>query len=85
MPRASTAKAKPPTEDPITLVYDLDLMRPACVLLQRVYGASISTADLTMLFPAHSWLVAPTPGMRGYRVTREELEQLGRVTKDAPR
>jgi hypothetical protein len=72
----------PKTEEPITIVYDVDLMRPACVLIQRLYGANISTEDLAMLFPAGSWLVAPTPGMRGYRVTREELEQMGRVTKE---
>lgn len=55
------------------LLYDMKLMRPACVLLQAVAGGSVGGFDLELL---GEWLVAPTPDMKMYEITDEQLEQL---------
>lgn len=47
----------------ITLVYDPDLKRPACVLIQAAYGCDYTKLN-DLGFEPGSWLVAPTPGMR---------------------
>lgn len=56
-----------------TLVYDMNLKRPACALLQAAYGGSPGVAGK---FPAEHWLIAPTPGMKAYRLSDEELAQV---------
>ena len=50
---------------PLALVYDADLRRPGCVLIQAAMGGSTSAAQL---FSTASWLLAPTPGMKVYSV-----------------
>lgn len=47
----------------IVLVYDPDLKRPACVLIQAAYGCD-SAQLATVGFDPATWLLAPTPGMR---------------------
>lgn len=53
-----------------TLVYDPVHNRPACVILQAVMGGSVEVGDM---FPSESWLLAPTPDMKTYKVTDEEI------------
>lgn len=61
------------------LIFDVDLMRPGCVLLQAAGGGD---RDLLMaLFPSETWLDAPTDGMGRYVGTDEEWEQIARVTQ----
>lgn len=60
------------------LVYDTDLRRPACVLIQAIAGGDRGT--LMRLFDAETWLVNPTPGMKCIRGTREEWEKVARLS-----
>lgn len=44
------------------LVYDFDLKRPACVLIQAAFGCATNTAAFRNFDPSY-WLTSPTPGM----------------------
>ena len=58
----------------MTLVaFDIEQMRPACVLVAAGMNASTEAAKR---FPVESWLLSPTPGMRVYETTDEQLEKL---------
>lgn len=59
---------------PITLLYDSEVRRPACVLLQ--VAAKCDHRRLRRLFPPETWLLAPTPGMKRVCGTLEEWQQL---------
>lgn len=63
------------------IMYDCDLKRPGCVLLQVMCG--LSTEDLMTHFDNEDWLLHPTPGMQLYNVTDEQLVQLGKITREA--
>lgn len=63
----------------IVLVFDTELRRPACVLLQAVYGCGQNNGLLQRLFNGRTWLVAPTKGMRRIAGTREQWERMGAV------
>jgi hypothetical protein len=52
------------------LVYDLEKKRPACALLQAVLGGDQGMANN---FPSEHWLIAPTPGMKTYQISDQEL------------
>jgi hypothetical protein len=65
----------------VNLVYDCDLKRPACVILQAIHGGDNGT--LMRLFPAETWLVHPTPGMQLIAGTPAEWERAAQITKDA--
>lgn len=62
----------------ITLLYDVELRRPACVLLQAAAGTDYRDIFFQRLFPSETWLVFPTPGMRRLSGTREEWERVAR-------
>jgi hypothetical protein len=57
----------------LVLVYDLKLARPACVLLQAAMGGSPGVAQQ---FPSEHWLLAPTPDMKRYVISDEDLAGL---------
>ena len=59
----------------IVLVFDKKLNRPACVLLQAVYGCGHNNGFLQMTFDSNTWLVAPTPDMVRIRGTREQWKR----------
>lgn len=61
------------------LVYDLDLMAPACVLLQAAMGCGGCPAFHH--FDSTHWLVAPTPGMRLLRATDEQWALVAERTR----
>lgn len=55
------------------IAYDLKLKRPGCVLLQTVYGGTVS--NFNKRFKVEDWLVFPTPDLKVYEITDEQLEQ----------
>lgn len=55
----------------ITFIYDTDLRRPACVLLQAAMGGTIGT-EFHAIFGSANWLLAPTPGMKKLQATKEQ-------------
>lgn len=60
----------------IIIVIDAKLKRPACPLLQAVMGGNIHAPNL---FTAASWLTSPTPDMKRYATTKEELERFAEI------
>lgn len=58
----------------ITLLYDVELRRPACVLLQAMARGDKSA--LYRFFDTKTWLVSPTPGMRRITATAEQWERV---------
>ena len=67
----------------IPLLYDTELRRPACVLLQAAVGGD--TGLVNRLWRSDVWLVAPTPGMRALLATREQWEALAEQDMKLPR
>lgn len=56
------------------IVFDPVLKRPGCVLLQAVMGGTIP--EFMELFDSYNWLTSPTPDMKCYPVTEEQLQIL---------
>jgi hypothetical protein len=69
-----------PDEHEYVLIYDLKLRRPGCVLLQ-VFGGTVPRDLFFELFDGTDWLLAPTPDLKAYRMTRSDLEQASRISK----
>ncbi len=67
------------------LVYDVELRRPGCVLLQAALGGTVPPARFSELFDASNWILGPTPGLRLYRVTDAELVVVASKTEKRPR
>jgi hypothetical protein len=55
-----------------TVVYDLKLRKPGCVLLQAAMGGTVPNDT----FPPTCWLTELTPDMKAYSITDEQLEEL---------
>lgn len=55
------------------LVFDINLMRPGCALLQAAMGGDEGVANR---FHAEAWLLAPTPAMKAYEVTPEQYDKI---------
>ena len=55
------------------IVFDIKQKRPGCALLQ---GAMRGDIHAVHRFPTESWLTAPTPDMRAYETSEEQLEML---------
>jgi hypothetical protein len=62
----------------VTIAFDVQAMRPGCVLLQAAYGCSPSVAHG---FPTEAWLLAPTDTLRVYEVSPEQLAKLEQMVK----
>jgi hypothetical protein len=62
----------------IAIAYDVKLKRPGCVLIAAVMGTNTHVPDR---FPIGSWLLAPTPDMKRYLCTEEEVEKLVEITR----
>ena len=58
----------------IRQAFDCKLRRPACVLLQAVYGCD--TLLVSHLFSTEKWLLAPTPDMALYEMTLAEWKEV---------
>lgn len=70
------------TDENIVLVYDPDLKRPACVLIQAAYGCDYTNLE-RVGFDASSWLVVPTPGMRKLSGDRALWQRVVGITRKA--
>lgn len=68
-----------PTKN-ILLAYDLVLMRPACVLVAQMKGADTKVPHL---FPVDSWLLSPTPDLKLYETSPEQLIKVIEKTEQA--
>ena len=55
------------------LVYDITLRRPGCALLQAAFGVPGSIAAR---FPTEDWLLSPTPDLKVYTLTDEQLKKV---------
>ena len=55
------------------LVYDVKLKRPACAILQAVFGGD---PHLAGRFPSETWLMSITPDLKLYEITEDQLERL---------
>lgn len=62
----------------ITFIYDTDLRRPACVLLQAAMGGTTGK-DFNEVFGASEWLLAPTPGMKKLQASKEQWIQVSKM------
>ena len=62
------------------IAYDPVLRRPGCVLLQAVFRVPHEVANR---FPPSTWLTHPTPDMRVYSLSGDQLERLVEITKAA--
>jgi hypothetical protein len=60
------------------IAYDTVLKRPGCVLIQAALGGDI---HLTSEFETKYWLLAPTPDMRVFEVTPEQMKKLIKITE----
>ena len=57
----------------VKIAFDCKLGRPACVLLQAVWGGDRNAVSR---FNSESWLVAPTPDMAMYEIPPDVFEKL---------
>lgn len=57
----------------ITIIYDTELRRPGCVLLQATGGGDKDA--LNRYFTSEDWLLAPTANMRTMHGTEEQWER----------
>lgn len=64
------------TDGKIVLVVDVDLRRPACVLLQAGLGGD--SHRVSQLFHSDTWLLSPTPGMRRVAGTPEQWQRFAK-------
>lgn len=58
----------------MTILYDITLMQPGCVLLQAAAGCVVP--EFSTKFPTECWLLSPTPDMKVYECTEEQLQKL---------
>lgn len=70
-------RSEPPKDERFVIVYDTDLRKPACVLLQAAMGGDLR-AFRRFFGSASEWLVALTPGMKRISGTAEEWARVAR-------
>jgi hypothetical protein len=61
-------------DDTVKLVFDTKLKRPACVILQAIYGGD--SGAVSEHFPPDTWLITPTPDMTRFRIPRSRLPEI---------
>lgn len=62
--------------DKIRFVYDTDLRRPGCPLLQAAMGGTTGRQYSQIFFEPDKWLLAPTPGMKLLEATYEQWQMV---------
>lgn len=62
------------------IVFDPKLCRPGCIILQAL-GGDVPSLTFHRLFPTETWLTHPTPDMKLFEVTGDQLEILSRKVK----
>jgi hypothetical protein len=65
--------------DPLTIAFDLEKMRPGCILIQVTMGATCTAELLAVLGLTDIWLLAPTKNMRVYKTTFDELKRVAKL------
>ena len=65
-----------------TIAYDPKLKRPGCAIIQAALGATIPR-ELFDKFPAETWIAHITPDLGLRPVTKEQIEQLIEMSKEA--
>jgi hypothetical protein len=60
------------------ILYDIHLMKVGCALLQAIHHCPNT---IVHLFPPNTWFLAPTPDMKVYTITEEQLNQLVKMTE----
>ena len=73
----ATTRSEPRKDERFVIVYDTDLRRPACVLIQAAMGGGLR-AFRHFFGNAAEWLVALTPGMKRVSGTAEEWAKVSR-------
>ncbi len=68
---------KADNEEAVYVLYDVDLHRPACALLQAAYGA---TPHIANEFNSEHWLIQMTPGMQPFKLTPATFKKLVEAT-----
>jgi len=63
----------------VKIVYDIEAMKPGCVLLQAVHNCD---PDLAHHFDTKHWLLAPTDNLKVYECTDDQLKQLVAMTEE---
>ncbi len=72
------------SEELIPILFDMELMRPGCAILQVLAGAD--RAAFSKYFGgSDKWLTNTTPGMKLYRGTLEQWEKAARISDAAGR
>ena len=64
------------------IAFDIKRMRPGCVLLAAALGADPEAAHP---FNSKHWLLEPTPDMKVYNITSEQLKELVEKVEDTHR
>lgn len=64
-------------DEEVVLVYDPELKRPACALLQAAFASE--HYSLVHLWDTSLWLTTPTKGMRRVKGTRAEWVALAEL------
>jgi hypothetical protein len=53
----------------LDIVFDIELVRPGCVLLQAAF---LCDPRIAHAFPTRSWIVYPTPGLKKYHIDDQQ-------------
>jgi hypothetical protein len=63
------------------IVFDAKQMKPACVLLQAAMGGDTAPFNRHFGGMPELWLVAPTPDMRVYETSDDELRKIATIVE----
>jgi len=63
-------------EEERTLLFDVKLFQPACILLQALATDSEEDYHFVHIFDARTWLLAPTKDMRRVTATKREWREV---------
>ena len=75
---------RPGEGDLIPILFDMELMRPGCAILQVLAGAD-RAAFGKYFGGSDRWLTYATPGMKVYRGTAEQWAMAARISDAAGR
>jgi len=71
------------------IAFSVERRRPGCVLVQAALAGTVPNELFHDLFPAETWISGIGGDMKGYETTREQLDQLSamarQATKEDPR
>ncbi len=78
-PKERSESPKTDDEETYEIMYDVELMKPGCVILQA-FGTVPRELFYLHFGDSNCWLVHPTPGMKLYRVKKSELPLIAEKT-----